>query len=349
MSEPTIDVTTHISIVICNHNGATPLQQTIPSLLTQQGVRVTDILLVDNQSADESLTMVRERFPGVKIISTGSNRGPNVARNTGLRAAKTGLVLIMDNDLVLAPDYIARLSAVFLEHPQAGAVTGRIVFHDNPSMTQYNGVDIHYAGEIRPHDFTARGVRPCAAVSAGATLYRKSAVEAVGWFDEDFVFGWEDGDLAFRLSLAGYSCWVDSDAVAEHQSQPRGFKWVRYQVRNRWWFLRRNYERRTFWLCLPAILLFQVLAGVIFMLRGQGIAFLRGTLDGWGSGAMIRKKYEETQRLRKESDADLLVGDFFSLPVGVFSSGIGKAAARALFGAFAGYWWLIKLLVKKKR
>jgi len=338
--------TTDITIVVCNYNGASPLMKTLQSVLQQQGVGIADVIVVDNNSTDDSIALIKEHFPDVRILSTGSNRGPNVARNYGLREAKTNLVLVMDNDLVLAQDYSARLAGVLVAQPRAGAVTGRIVFHHDPSITQYNGVDIHYAGEICPHDLAARGVRTCAAVSAGATMYRVSAVEAVGWFDESFVFGWEDGDLAYRLSLAGYGCWVDSDAVAEHQSQPRGFKWIRYQVRNRWWFMRRNYERTTFWICLPAIILFQCMAGLVLVLRGKGIEFIRGTLDGWRPGSEIRRKHHETQRTRRVSDVDLLVAAHFAMPAGMASSRPGRWMARGLFALFNLYWQLVKPILK---
>jgi glycosyltransferase involved in cell wall biosynthesis len=113
--------TPEVSVVITNYNGAAALGPTITSLMVQENVRLLEIIMADNQSTDESVRVVTETFPTVKILSTGSNNGPNLARNLGLRHASAPLVLIMDNDLVLAPDYIFRLARLMHLHPNAGA------------------------------------------------------------------------------------------------------------------------------------------------------------------------------------------------------------------------------------
>jgi GT2 family glycosyltransferase len=178
-------------------------------------------------------------------------------------------------------------------------------------------------------------------------MVRKSTVEKVGWFDEDFIFGWEDGDLAFRLSLSGFPCWVDSDANAFHQSVKRGLKWIRYQTRNRWWFIRKNYDRRTFFLCLPAILILQTLGGIFLAIKGQGPAFIRGTWEGWGNGREIREKHRIIQTRRCVSDRALLCGDRLTLPAGLSNTFLGRLVCGLLSQIFSFYWTIIRLFIKR--
>jgi len=336
-----------LSVVITNYNGSHALELTIASLMVQQGVTIREIMLVDNQSTDDSIELTRRKFPSVIILSTGSNNGPNPARNLGLRKAISEFVLIMDNDLVLSPDYCSRLTGLMASRPDAGAASGKIRYHKYPDVVQYNGIDIHYVGEVRLSDPAARGTRVFSCVSAGAMLVRKSAVERVGWFDEDYVFGWEDGDLAFRLSLSGHPCWMDSDANAYHQSIKRGLKWIRYQTRNRWWFIRKNYDCRTFYLSLPAVLLFQGMAGLVMISKGQGKAFLCGTMDGWRSGQLLKKKHAATQSLRVVSDRDLLCGDKLTLPAGLNRSVVGKFIGSLVCLIFRIYWNVIRIFIKR--
>jgi len=336
-----------VSVVITNYNGAQALGPTITSLLVQKNVRLCEIILADNQSTDDSVRLVREQFPSVHILSTGSNNGPNPARNLGLRHASAPLVLVMDNDLVLVPEYCYRLARLLQLHPDAGAASGKIRYHSQPDIVQYNGIDIHYAGEVRLNHSESRGCRKFSCVSAGAMMVRKSAVEKVGWFDEDFVFGWEDGDLAFRLSLSGFPCWVDSDANAFHQSMKRGLKWIKYQTRNRWWFIRKNYDRRTFVLCLSAILFFQLQAGIFMFIKGQGMAFLGGTWDGWGNGKVLHEKYTKTQSLRRVSDRELLCGDRLTLPAGISNSMLGRLMCSLVSLFFWVYWMIIRMFIKR--
>ncbi|HMO04859.1 MAG TPA: glycosyltransferase family 2 protein [Kiritimatiellia bacterium] len=335
-----------VSIVIANHNGADALMLTIPSLMNQIGVHVQEILLVDNQSTDDSIARVSQAFPSVRIVSTGSNRGPNVARQLGIDQVNSPLVLVMDNDLVLSPEYISKLANVFELHPESGAVSGKIRYYHQPDQVQYNGVDIHYIGEIRLHDPAARGTRRCTTVSAGAMLVSREVVQRLGGFDPDYVFGWEDGDLAYRMSLAGNPCWIVSEANAFHQSKVRGLKWVKLQVRNRWWFLRKNYHARTFWLALPAILLFQVAVGILLVIKGHGREFLAGTWEGWRNGRTLAQKRQSVQRWRRVSDRDLLCGDRFYVPQEVNRNLLARGLASLLFAVFSIYWLAIRLLIR---
>jgi len=336
-----------ISIAVINFNGAGTLRPTLQSVLALQRVGLAEVFLVDNHSEDDSLALVRREFPAVRVISLPENKGPNPARNEGLRRATADLVLVMDNDIVLADDYAARLAEVFRAHPGAGAVSGQIRLHDQPDKVQYNGITLHYAGEIaaRPPDACGTARVPC--VSAGAALFDRRRALAAGGFDDDFVFGWEDGDLTFRLSLAGHPCYLASEARAYHLRRARGMKWVRYQTRNRWWFMRKNYERRTFWLVLPAALGLQACAGFFCLVKGQGGAFLKGTWDAARSGGALRAKRREIQRLRTVADADLLQGDRLDLPGGLTASRSGRVLNAVVNAVLRLYWRLIRPCLRR--
>jgi len=336
-----------VSVAVINFNGADTLRPTLKSVFALEQVNLCEVFLVDNHSEDDSLALARREFPAVRVISLPENKGPNPARNEGLRRATADMVLIMDNDIVLANDYATRLAEVFRAHPEAGAVSGQIRLQDQPDKVQYNGITLHYAGEIAARPLDAHGTVKVPCVSAGAALFNRRHTLAVGGFDDDFMFGWEDGDLTFRLSLAGHPCYLVSEACAYHLRRARGLKWVRYQTRNRWWFMRKNYERRTFWLVLPAVFSMQVCAGFFCLVKGQGRAFLKGTWDAARSGAALRAKHRAIQRLRKVADADLLQGDRLDLPGGLTASRTGRLLNAAANTALRLYWRLIRPCLRR--
>ncbi len=337
-----------LSVAVINFNGATSLIPALKSVYALEGVRLATVMVVDNASTDDSVAVVKQHFPEVQVCCLPENRGPNPARNTGLRRAATDLVLIMDNDIVLAADYIMRLAEVFRKRPATGAASGQIRIHDEPGTVQYNGIDIHYAGEIAARPLEARDTVRVSCVSAGAALFNRSHTLGAGGFDEDFFIGWEDGDLTFRLSLAGYPCYMVSGAVAYHMRRQRGMKWVRYQTRNRWWFMMKNYDLRTFLLALPAIVFFQFCAGLFLLLKGQGRAFLQGTVEAWADLPAIWRKRRTVQRLKKVPDTALLRGDRFDLPGGLSSSQAGRVINAVLNKLFFGYWLCIRLLLRRR-
>jgi len=337
----------HVSVVVVNFNGEETLGPTLKSVFALERVRLIQVMLVDNHSTDGSLALVREDFPEVIIQSMQENRGPNPARNAGLRLSSTDLVLIMDNDIVLEPDYIGRLAEVFRKYPEAGAASGQIRLYGESDIIQYNGVDIHYAGEVTARRSESPEPVKVACVSAGAALFDRRKAQQIGGFDEDFVFGWEDGDMTFRMSLSGYPCYILSGAVAYHMRRSRGMKWIRYQTRNRWWFILKNYDLRTFILSFPAILFFQACAGLFLLARGQFGAFLKGTFEAVAGLPALRRKRQAVQRLKVVSDADLLRGDRLDLPGGLSSSRLGRMFNSILNTLFHVYWILIRSFLRR--
>lgn len=337
-----------VSVAVVNYNGEQTLARTLTSVFGLKNVRLRQVMVVDNHSTDGSVALVRREFPDAVVHEMPDNRGPNPARNVGLQRAPTDLVLVMDNDLVLATDYVSRLAALLASRPGAGVAGGQIRIFGEEHTVQYNGTDIHFAGEISLRPFSATGIARVGGLSAGAALFdRRLALEA-GGFDEDFVFGWEDGDFTYRLSLLGHPCYIDSAAVAAHIRGQRGLKWVRMQTRNRWWFILKNYDTRTFWLALPAILLFQCCAGLYFLLNGRFLDFAGGLGDAWRSRKALRAKRVALQARKVVSDADLLRGDRVSLPGLVAENGLGRAVAALLGTLFHLHWILIRPLLRRR-
>ena len=336
-----------ISFGIINYNGEPSLEPVIESVLGQQGVHAQEVLLVNNASTDGSLELVRRQFAGrVRIIELAENHGPNPARNVALRQAAADLVLIMDNDVVLAPDYAARLAAVCDAHPEAGAVTGQIRFHAQPDRIQYNGAGLHYAGEVVVNRVAHDQPFVVATVSAGATLFDRAAALDLGPFDETLFFGWEDGDLTFRLTICGRPCYAVSQAVCWHMADGRSSRWVRLQVRNRWQFLMKYYDVRTFLLALPGILFYQGCAGLFFLLKGQGGAAALGWWDAARSIPAVRAQRRAVFRRKCVPDSRTLSGGALELPGAVQDKPALRLAGRCLGAVLGGYWRLIRPFIR---
>lgn len=337
-----------LCVAVINFNGAASLMPTLQSVYALEQVQLERVMLLDNASSDDSIAIVRRHFPQVEICALADNRGPNPARNLALRQAPTDLVLIMDNDIILEPTYAAVLAQVFRAQPNVAAAGGQIRLQAEPDIIQYNGVDIHYAGEIAARDSARRDTLKVSCLSAGATLFDRPKALAVGGFDDDFFFGWEDGDLTFRLSLSGYSCYMVSGTAGYHMRQARGLKWVRYQTRNRWWFMLKNYDPGTFWLALPAVLCLQAGAGLFCLCQGQARAFLQGTLEAWAAWPALRRKRAAILTLKKISDRELLCGKRFDLPGGLGRRGAGRLLNIILNKLFYGYWLGIRPLLRRR-
>lgn len=211
------------AVVVPNWNGRRWLPGLLDSLAAQ--TRAPDeVVIVDNGSTDGSLELLRERvYRGVtpRLLPLGRNTGFAFAANRGVEAVSAGAVALVNTDVVLEPDWLARAVGRLESAPAAASVATKMVLLDDPSVIDDAGDELrrdgvaHQRGHGRRDD--GRWDAPGEAFSAcgGAAVYRRDAVLAVGGFDERLFSYLEDVDLGLRLRLAGWRCAYEP-AVARH-------------------------------------------------------------------------------------------------------------------------------------
>ena len=239
------------SVVIPTFNGRSLLTEALEHLAAQTVPH--EVIVVDNGSSDGTVEHMAERFPDVHVVALDENVGFGRAVNRGVEVASTDLVVLVNNDVLCPPDFLARLLEPLADE-RVGMVAGVLVQYDRPGLVDSAGIELD--GTLRSWDMlwnrpvaelagAAEPVGPC----GGAAAYRADAFRAVGGFDDAFFAYWEDVDLALRLRLAGHSCVRAPDARALHKhgqtvgaASPqqrrleafgRGFVLARYRVARR--------------------------------------------------------------------------------------------------------------------
>ena len=334
-----------ITVGVVNYNGEKVITETLEAIYKQTDVNIKEIILVDNSSTDRSVEIVTSKFPDVKIISM-ENNGPNPSRNVILKEAVCSRVLLVDNDIVLAPDAIKKLSSAMDMTPDAGIASAQIRFFKSPEKIQYNGAHIHFAGGAVMNRFLFDQPKKVAAVPAGAMLVDREKAAEIGYFDEDYFYGWADGDFSFRMTIAGYPCLNVAGAKVFHLKEKKGMPWVYYQVRNRWWFVLKTYNFRTLVLCLPAIALYQIAVFFGMLVKGKGWQALKGGFAALFSLSLVFKKRRDVMKVKRVKDKEVLTGASIDL--------LGEAGGSKIISLGTGmmniilkvYWMLIKHFIK---
>lgn len=342
-----------ITAVVVNWNGKHYLEECLQSILDQDPPPA-EVLLADNHSSDGSREYVAERFPSVRIVDTGDNRGPGRARNKGVEHASHERVLLVDNDVILESGALRSLAATFDAHPGAGMVMARSLCHDRPELVHYSGADLHYLGLLVLHDFfqpLADAGRPDGPVGGGAglcTLVEKTSYAEVGGFHEELFFYFEDTDFAWRMRLAGHTLWLDPDALVRHRggtadlSLRAGAKMpsarTYYHSRNRWAVLLTCLHWRSLLLLLPMQLLYAFVHLAFALGQGHGMAWFRGKFGLVRLLPAVLRWRAAAQRGRVARDRDLLVAAPLSLNPGIADRGIAAALRRGLDRIYAAYW-----------
>lgn len=209
-----------IAAVVVNYEAGAALVTCVEGLRAEG---VTELVVVDNGSADGSLDGLRQRFPDVEVLVPGRNLGYGAAANRGVAATTAPSVLVCNPDLEVAPGALSDLAAVLAGDPRC-AVVGPLIRNADgsrypsarvfPSLTDAAGhallgifaPDNRFTRSYQKAHLGAPGQGPEVVdwVSGACFLVRRSAFELVGGFDEAYFMYLEEVDLCWRLDRVGW-------------------------------------------------------------------------------------------------------------------------------------------------
>jgi len=189
--------------------------------------RVEDLIVVDNGSGDGSEAVFRDSLPEATILQTGKNLGFSGGCNVGIRSALVRgarLVLLVNSDLILAPDAIGRLEAALDGYHGAGIAGPLVLVRSDPERVESMGIRFQRAtGRTRHHGFgtraadASRAAREVDGVSGCAMLIRREVFERIGLLSEEYFFSFEDLEFCLRARGAGLTTICVGDARAYHE------------------------------------------------------------------------------------------------------------------------------------
>ncbi|GAI58197.1 unnamed protein product, partial [marine sediment metagenome] len=229
-----------VTIAVITYNGEHLLEECL-SAIKSQDYPEYEIMMVDNNSTDCSVDLVREKFPEVKILQMKKNRGPNPARNAAILKSDTSYTLLVDDDAVLTSECLRNLMKVMKKYPNVGLCHPRVVFYDSHTRIQHDGIRIYYIGASvlknsgASIEHASKEIIPISMASAITLLVKRNKALQIGLFDEDYFFGWDDIDFSFRMMISGFKCFNVPQAVVYHKMKKRGLTKAFYQIRNRWY------------------------------------------------------------------------------------------------------------------
>lgn len=210
----------NVTVVVVTWQGGALLPACLESLRRQTAPHA--VLVVDNGSTDGTEQLLAERFPEVTVVQTGANLGFAGGAQAGLDAVRTPYVALLNNDAVAEPGWLAALVGAADAHPDAAAVTSRMLLQDtDPPLLNNTGVvltDTDYGADrdLRAGAGTRTEADSVFGFSGGAALLRLDAVRAVGGLPTRFFLYYEDTDLSWRLRLAGWDIRYEPTAVVHH-------------------------------------------------------------------------------------------------------------------------------------
>jgi GT2 family glycosyltransferase len=276
-------------VLIVAYNSGPHLQHALDGLEAQT-FRDFEIVLWDNASQDGAAE--RARLPAnARLVRSPSNLGFAGGNNAAARETAAELLALLNPDAIPEPSWLERLVAALDAEPRAVMAASRQVAADDAGRLDGLGDVYHVSGVCYRGGFGADAAAPAPAGEVfspcgAAALYRRSAFDAAGGFDERFFCYIEDVDLAFRLRLAGGTCVFVPDATVRHvgsATMGRVSEFAMYHgVRNRIWTIVKDVPGVFLPLTLP--LHAAVLAVQLAKAPLHGRAVLKGTWRGIWDG-----------------------------------------------------------------
>jgi GT2 family glycosyltransferase len=297
-----------VAVVVVNWNAGETLARCLEAL-DRQSRRPEAVVVVDNGSEQAPMPALDGYFPGARLLVPGANLGFAAGNNLAIRALEDyEWIALVNPDAFPEPDWLASLLDAAGRRPEFSFFASRLVLADDPKRLDGAG-DVYHASGLawrRWHGQT-RGVEaeaeeevfsPCAA----AALYRRSALDETGGFDESFFCYFEDIDLSFRLRLRGHRCLYVGGAVARHvgsASTGVGSDFAVYHGhRNLVWTYLKNMPGWLLWRYLPQHILLNILSIFMYSVRGKGRVILRAKRDALRG---IRRALAQRRKIQRNS------------------------------------------------
>ncbi len=293
-----------VSIVIPNWNGKRFLKGCLDSLM-EQTYSELEIYIVDNGSKDGSVEFIEENYPSVKLVKFPHNTGFAPAVNAGIKAASGQYLALINNDTVVDKNWVSELAAVLDSHPEIGSVGCKMLAYDDHKLLDGVGDGYRRGGlpgrighrEIDTGRFNTQ--RYILGACGGAAVYKRSMLDDIGLFDEDYFAYLEDVDIALRAQSAGYKCLYVPSAIIYHLgcgTTGSGYSplVVKLSARNNLNTIVKNIQMPLLIKFLPQIIYWQAFyCAVVILKGGQLIPWMLGTFEAlFMLPIMIAKRFE---------------------------------------------------------
>ncbi|HEY63971.1 MAG TPA: glycosyltransferase [Caldilineae bacterium] len=195
------------SVVIPTYNRWAQLRCSLTAVLRQTYSNY-EVIVVDDGSTDNTGEMIQRVFPQVRYVRQDANRGPAAARNRGIAAASGEIVAFTDDDCVVPPEWLAKISHGFHRWPDVAGVGGYQEAPDDLLRTNKVAFAEHVM-RLRRWGKQAQveqlGGDEVPGLGTNNVAYRRDVLIEVGGFDETFpVAAGEDADLKLRIAQRGY-------------------------------------------------------------------------------------------------------------------------------------------------
>lgn len=298
-----------VSFIVVNWNGESYIKDCLDSLLNQSFTDF-EIIFADNCSTDNSVVFVKHHYPDLVFVELDRNYGFAGGNNRGYQYAAGEYIALVNNDAVLCREWLQHMIGTLLDDDRIGCCASKIIIAGTDTIDSVGDIFTTAFSGTKQGEFESaqdfNTPKEVHGACAAAAIYRKSMLDQIGFFDEDFFLNHEDTDLNMRIWLAGWKCRYVPKAIAYHQVNrtigTMSYTSVYHFSRNTLWVWIKNTPLRFLLTHFPQRIVYEVSGFVLFcLIHGKWSPYLKGKYDAVkGLPRMIRKRSSVQKKLAPE-------------------------------------------------
>ena len=311
------------SIVILNYNGGNDLFECIESIQQTSDCQY-EIILIDNNSSDNSHIKCKNEFPRIKLIQNDTNIGM-AARNIGIENTKADFIVFLDSDTIVEKDWLKNLIESFKKHGE-GLYQPKILEKQNRDIISSCGNMINIFGfgfareRGKKDNIQFEKFSKISYTSGACTFSSLTTIKKIGNIDEIFFAYHDDVEYGWRASLLGINSFFEpTSRIYHHVSltlEKSSTKKFFLAERNRLICLNTLYSRKTFYKILPLLIILETGICLYFLTKRLGFMKLKSYFSLLKLNSKIIAKRKNIEKIRKFSDSEIIkkFSDEFILP-----------------------------------
>ncbi|MBR2206762.1 MAG: glycosyltransferase family 2 protein [Prevotella sp.] len=253
-----------LSIIIVSYNVRSYLEQCLRSVQKALEGIEGEVWVVDNNSQDDSVNVLRRDYPWVRIIANTENMGFARANNLAIRQSQSDYVLLLNPDTVVEELTLRGVLDFMDAHPEAGGA-GVMMHNEDGTLAPESrrGLPTPWVAALKMLGFTKRYYMSYLlwdkpgridVISGAFCFLRRKALNQVGLLDEDFFMYGEDIDLSYRLLKGGWQNWYLPYEITHFKgksTQKTDFRYVHIFYQAMLIFFRKHYSHLSFLYAIP--------------------------------------------------------------------------------------------------
>ena len=315
-----------VSIIILNYNAGKLIEECLDSIY-QSNYKNFEIIVVDNNSEDNSHLECKKNFSSITLIENKNNLGYCEGNNVGIRNSKGEFIIILNPDTIVDPNWIDELLNGYKKFGD-GIYQPKFLTIDNKSILQSTGNMIQlfgfgYSRNKGDKDKNQFDDIESIDYASGTCLFTSKKIFTQLELFDSFLFAYHDDlDLCWRASMQGIQSYYVPTSIVLHPSEGFSFKWSKFKFflleRNRLYCLFTHYSHNTILKFLPSLITVDIAVSFFYLKNGLFFEKIKASLNILKNFRIIQSRYNEIQKKRTVDDKVIISNfkDEVSLPKG---------------------------------